>query len=114
MSNLTIAVDEHIIKQARVRAIQQVTSVSAKVREFLASYVNGSAPNLTTEPSSDLIRLMAQVRDEIRHSSAQVDAPDQAAPSHPALTLRDQMYQGDFRARDRLPTAQDTALHTNI
>lgn len=38
MSNLTIAVDEHIIKQARMRALQQGTSVSAKVREFLASY----------------------------------------------------------------------------
>ena len=36
MSNLTIVVDEQIIKQARVRAIQQGTSVNAKVRKFLA------------------------------------------------------------------------------
>jgi len=46
MSNLTIAVDDNIFKQARVRAIQQGTSVSAKVREFLTSYAQGtSAPN---------------------------------------------------------------------
>jgi len=46
MSNLTISVDDQLIKQARIRAIEQGTSVSAKVREFLASYVQGSqAPN---------------------------------------------------------------------
>jgi len=46
MSNLTIAVDDNIVKLARVRAIQQGTSVSAKVREFLASYAQGETlPN---------------------------------------------------------------------
>ena len=38
MSNLTISVDDALIKQVRVRAIQEGTSVSAKVREFLAQY----------------------------------------------------------------------------
>jgi plasmid stability protein len=38
MTNLTIAIDEAIVRQARVRAIQEGTSVSAKVREFLAAY----------------------------------------------------------------------------
>ncbi len=38
MANLTIAVDDQLIKQARIRAIEQGTSVSAKVREFLAQY----------------------------------------------------------------------------
>ena len=38
MTNLTIAIDEAIVRQARVRAIQEGTSVSAKVREFLAGY----------------------------------------------------------------------------
>lgn len=46
MSNLTISLDDHIIKAARIRALQQGTSVSAKVREFLASYVeDAQAPN---------------------------------------------------------------------
>ncbi len=42
MTNLTIALDESIIRIARVRAIQEGTSVSAKVREFLAQYAQNS------------------------------------------------------------------------
>lgn len=42
MTNLTISLDESIVKMARVRAIQEGTSVSAKVREFLAEYAQGS------------------------------------------------------------------------
>lgn len=38
MSNLTISMDDQLIKRARVRAIQQGTSLSAKVREFLTDY----------------------------------------------------------------------------
>jgi plasmid stability protein len=41
MTNLTISIDEAVVRQARVRAIQEGTSVSAKVREFLASYAQG-------------------------------------------------------------------------
>lgn len=41
MSNLTIAVDEKIVRQARVRAINEGTSVSARIREFLADYAQG-------------------------------------------------------------------------
>lgn len=43
MTNLTISLDEAIIRKARVRAIQEGTSVSAKVREFLAQYVQEPA-----------------------------------------------------------------------
>ncbi|MDO5290155.1 MAG: DUF6364 family protein [Pseudomonadota bacterium] len=42
MTNLTISLDEDIIRKARVRAIQEGTSVSAKVREFLARYAQHS------------------------------------------------------------------------
>jgi plasmid stability protein len=38
VTNLTIALDEAIIRSARIRAIREGTSVSAKVREFLAQY----------------------------------------------------------------------------
>lgn len=41
MTNLTISIDEAVVRQARVRAIQEGTSVSAKVREFLAAYAEG-------------------------------------------------------------------------
>jgi plasmid stability protein len=42
MTNLTIAVDESIVRKARVRAINEGTSVSARIREFLADYAMGN------------------------------------------------------------------------
>jgi plasmid stability protein len=39
MANLTISLDENLVKQARIKAIQEGTSLSAKVREMLSSYV---------------------------------------------------------------------------
>jgi plasmid stability protein len=44
MSNLTIAVDEEVIKRARIRAIEEGTSVSARLRDFLAAYAQGREP----------------------------------------------------------------------
>jgi plasmid stability protein len=41
MTNLTISIDEQLIRKARVRAIQEGTSVSARIREFLAAYAEG-------------------------------------------------------------------------
>ncbi len=40
MTNLTISLDEDVIREARVRAIREGTSVSAKVREFLQQYAS--------------------------------------------------------------------------
>ncbi len=42
MTNLTIALDEAIIRKARIRAIHEGTSVSAKVRQFLADYAQAT------------------------------------------------------------------------
>lgn len=50
MTNLTIALDESIVRKARIRAIQEGTSVSAKVREFLAQYANAAAPSVAEHP----------------------------------------------------------------
>ena len=36
--NLTVVIDEDTLKRARIRAIQENTSVNAVVREFLAAY----------------------------------------------------------------------------
>ena len=38
MGNLTITVDEESLKKARIRALQEGTSVNALLREFLDSY----------------------------------------------------------------------------
>lgn len=45
MANLTISLDENLIKQARIKAIQEGTSLSAKVREMLAAYVRQDLPS---------------------------------------------------------------------
>lgn len=46
MSNLTLSIDDHIIKRARIKAIEEGTSLSAKVRELLVQYVQSSKPSL--------------------------------------------------------------------
>jgi plasmid stability protein len=38
MANLTLTIDEEVLKRARIRALEQGTSVNAVVREYLASY----------------------------------------------------------------------------
>lgn len=35
MANLTVAIDDELLKQARIRAIEQNTSVNALVRDYL-------------------------------------------------------------------------------
>ena len=45
MTNLTISLDENLVKQARIKAIQEGTSLSAKVREMLAAYVRQDFPS---------------------------------------------------------------------
>jgi hypothetical protein len=43
MANLTISVDENLVKQARIKALQEGTSLSGKIREFLTGYVQPAA-----------------------------------------------------------------------
>ena len=38
MANLTISFDNEVLKKARIRALEQNTSVNAVLREFLESY----------------------------------------------------------------------------
>lgn len=40
MSNLTISVDEAVLKQARMRALEEGTSVNALLREYLERYIS--------------------------------------------------------------------------
>ena len=50
MTNLTISLDENIVRLARIRAIGEGTSVSAKVREFLAQYAKAGAQAAPSKP----------------------------------------------------------------
>ena len=40
--NLTITVDDEVLKRARIRALEQDTSVNAVLRDYLESYAGGS------------------------------------------------------------------------
>ena len=40
MANLTITIDEDVLRKARIRAIEEGTSVNALVREYLESYTS--------------------------------------------------------------------------
>lgn len=42
MTNLTLSIDEQLVKKARIKAIEEGTSLSAKVREMLAQYVQSA------------------------------------------------------------------------
>ena len=41
MSNITLSIDDETIKQAKLRAVQEGTSLSAKMRELLQRYASG-------------------------------------------------------------------------
>jgi hypothetical protein len=47
MANLTITIDENVLKKARVRAIEEGTSVNAVIRQYLESY-SGMRPGPET------------------------------------------------------------------
>ena len=103
MSNLTISVDDELIKLARVRAIQEGTSLSAKVRGFLQQYVNESADTQQRRRSEATARLMAAI--DTAAAQARPAPPD---PGAPRRTLRDELYEDDFRQRDRQAHPQDS------
>ena len=88
MSNLTVVVDDGIIKAARVRALQDGTSLSAKVREFLVSYAEGAPKRAPRDATTELMRLMDQVRAEAK------PAP---LPADGRPFKREAVYEGDFR-----------------
>ncbi len=101
MSNLTISIDDHLIKQARVRAIQQGTSLSAKIREYIAAYASGTDDRLSGDATTDLLRMIDDVRTEVRQNAAGGTAGSDPSTTVPR-SLREELYEGDFRARDRI------------
>jgi plasmid stability protein len=49
MTNLTITVDEDVLKKARIRALEQGTSVNQVLREYLRAYAGAGAVNEAVE-----------------------------------------------------------------
>ena len=58
MANLTITIDDALLKLARMRALEQGTSVNALLREYLETYA-GSA-GLQKRALADLLELSAR------------------------------------------------------
>jgi len=83
MTNLTITLDEAIVKKARVRAIHEGTSVSAKVREHLAAYAqDGEAQQAAAQAFIAAARRSQANRDGARWSRE--DAYDRPYRGHSA------------------------------
>ena len=49
MKNITVAVDDEVYRQARIKAAEQDTSVSALVKNYLVQIVNGANSNWQSE-----------------------------------------------------------------
>jgi hypothetical protein len=57
MANLTITVDDRLLKLARMRALEQGTSVNALLREYLQAYAG--AADAHARALDDLLELSA-------------------------------------------------------
>lgn len=49
MASLTLSVDEELLRRARIRALEQGTSVNALVREWLEGYADQDRQRSATE-----------------------------------------------------------------
>jgi plasmid stability protein len=45
VANVTLAIDEEILRRARIRALEQGTSVNALIRQYLESFAGNAAAN---------------------------------------------------------------------
>lgn len=56
MANLTITVDDETLKRARIRALEQGTSVNAVLARYLAEYVGPDAQQKALKKFLDLTK----------------------------------------------------------
>ncbi len=68
MANLTLTIDDDVLRRPRIRALERDTSVNAVVREFLASYAGASEPSrpsTSTGPPVAIRMLHRRLRDRL-------------------------------------------------
>ena len=81
MSNITLSIDDEIIKQAKLRAVQDGTSLSAEMREFLRRYATGAADGDSPDLSfAENARLFGK-QPHARFAGAKVQHPAPLAPN---------------------------------
>lgn len=72
MTNLTLVVDDDVLKRARLRAVDQGTSVNALVRDFLGDYASeGDAARRARQ------RLLELAQDSTASSAGQAWSRDE-------------------------------------
>jgi len=57
--NLTVTIDDEVLRRARIRALEQGTSVNEQVRQFLESYAGGEVERRARSKLVDLARASA-------------------------------------------------------
>lgn len=58
MSNLTLSIDEQLLKRARIRALERDTSVNTLVRDFLQRFVTEESQGSGMAPFLELTESM--------------------------------------------------------
>lgn len=56
MANVTLSIDEDLLRRARIRALEESTSVNALVRRYLQSYAGVSEAEQAVEEVLELAR----------------------------------------------------------
>jgi plasmid stability protein len=56
MANLTIVIDDDLLKRARIRALEQGTSVNALLRTYLTSFADSGAEAAARREVAELAR----------------------------------------------------------
>jgi plasmid stability protein len=97
MSNITLSIDDEIIKQAKIKAVQDGVSLSAKVRELLQRYVSGSDDASRRQREEATAKLMQTIESATLLTQA-LQASTQPATNVPHKSLREELYADDFRA----------------
>jgi len=57
MANLTLSIDDGVLKRARIRAIEEDTSVNARVRDFLSSYADDPVTEQRKQAAAQILQL---------------------------------------------------------
>lgn len=56
MANLTLSIDDDLLRKARIRALEEGTSVNAVVRDFLAKFADDERGQRGLQPFLDVAR----------------------------------------------------------
>lgn len=90
MTNLTLTIDETLLRKARIKALERGTSVNAMVREFIEKTVAEDAPELTR--AQQFMQIVEQGK---------------FASTEPRMT-REEMYDSDPRIQRQLRVGSGT------